>query len=56
MSLASVQWKYHIMMHISFQFHIQRCYIADLKSAVVGVCVPRKLANTVDQEYPILKS
>lgn len=55
MSLASVQWKYYRMMHISFQFHVQRCYIAVLKPAVVGVCVPWKLENTVDQEYPVLR-
>lgn len=39
--------------HISFQLHIQRCYISILKSAVVGVFVPWKLANAIiNQEFP----
>lgn len=32
-----------------------KCYIAVLKPAVVGACVPWKLENTVDQEYPVLR-
>ena len=52
MSIVPGQWKYYITEHISFQLHIQRCYIAILKSAVVGVFVPWTLGNATNQEFP----
>ena len=38
-----------LILHVSFQFSFQRCHIGSLKSAIVGVFIPQKLANTTNQ-------